>query len=157
MSISPREGDKAPDFQSCLPDGTSLSLSSLKGQKVILYFYPKDNTPGCTKEACDFRDSWEVFQKQNVIVLGVSKDTQKSHQRFKSLFSLPFYLLSDTDGELSKIYGTWVEKSMFGKKYFGMERATFFIDEEGIIRKVWHNVKVLGHVNQVLHALSSSR
>ncbi|MBS0186044.1 MAG: thioredoxin-dependent thiol peroxidase [Proteobacteria bacterium] len=158
MSIILKEGDPAPLFESSLPDGSPFALSSLKGKKVILYFYPKDNTPGCTKEACDFRDHWKDFQKSDVVVLGISRDSHKSHHIFKSLFSLPFTLLSDENGEISKAYGTWVEKSMFGKKYFGLERATFLIDETGKIQKIWRKVKVLGHVQKVLQeALSPSQ
>ncbi len=155
MSENLKKGDSAPEFQSTLPDGTPFSLSSLKGKKVILYFYPKDNTPGCTKEACDFRDSWAYFQNSNVVVLGVSRDSHTSHHTFKSLFSLPFTLLSDETGEISQAYGTWVEKSMFGKKYFGLERTTFLIDETGKIQKIWRKVKVLGHVQKVRQEISS--
>lgn len=158
MSLILKEGDPAPLFESMLSDGSSLSLSSLKGKKVILYFYPKDNTPGCTKEACDFRDHWKDFQKSDVVVLGISRDSHKSHEAFTSLFSLPFTLLSDENGDISKSYGTWVEKSMFGKKYFGLERSTFLIDETGKIQKIWRKVKVLGHVQKVLQeALSASQ
>ena len=146
-------GDKAPYFKSVLPDGTLFTLSSLKSKRVILYFYPKDNTPGCTKEACDFRDQSELFHEKNTVIVGISRDSQKSHAGFKSLFSLPFILLSDEDGEISKKYGTWVQKSMFGKKYFGLERTTFLIDEEGIIQHIWHKVKVLGHVESILKVL----
>ena len=155
MSENLKKGDSAPEFQSTLPDGTPFSLSSLKGKKVILYFYPKDNTPGCTKEACDFRDNWAYFQNSNVMVLGVSRDSHTSHHTFKSLFSLPFTLLSDETGEISQAYGTWVEKSMFGKKYFGLERTTFLIDETGKIQKIWRKVKVLGHVQKVRQEISS--
>lgn len=151
-----KKGDVAPAFQTTLSDGTPLSLASLKGKKVILYFYPKDNTPGCTKEACDFRDSWEDFQKSNVVVLGVSRDSHESHHTFKSLFSLPFLLLSDKTGEISTAYGTWIEKNTFGKKYFGMARATFLIDEDGKIQKIWPKVAVLGHVQKVLQEIASS-
>lgn len=156
MSTILKKDDIAPAFQSILSDGSSLTLSSLKGKKVILYFYPKDNTPGCTQEACDFRDKWKDFQKSNVVVLGVSRDSHISHHTFKSLFSLPFTLLSDETGEISEAYGTWVEKSMFGKKYFGLERSTFLIDETGKIQKIWRKVKVLGHVQKVLQEALTS-
>lgn len=150
-----KKGDTAPEIETSLSDGTAFSLSSLKGKKIILYFYPKDNTPGCTKEACDFHSKEEDFQSLNTVIVGVSRDSHTSHDHFKSLFSLPFTLLSDENGDISKTYGTWVEKSMFGKKYFGMERATFLIDEEGTVQKVWRKVKVLGHVQDILHTLHS--
>lgn len=146
-------GDKAPDFKNVLPDGTHFTLSSLRGKQVVLYFYPKDNTPGCTKEACDFRDHFDSFNQKNTVIIGISRDSHKSHLRFKSLFSLPFILLADETGEISTTYGTWVQKSMFGKKYFGIERTTFLINEEGVIAHIWHKVKVLGHVNAILKKL----
>ncbi len=152
MSIL-KAGDMAPEIQTLLNDGVPFSLSSLRGKKVILYFYPKDNTPGCTKEACDFRDHFDAFKNENAVIIGVSRDSHASHTRFKSLFGLPFILLSDTTGDISKEYGTWVEKSMFGKKYFGLERTTFLIQEDGKIQKIWKKVKVLGHTAEILKLL----
>jgi peroxiredoxin Q/BCP len=149
-------GDMAPDFSLMSDTQEQITLSKLKGKKVVLYFYPKDSTPGCTKEACDFRDSSETFAAHNTVVLGVSRDSLKSHTKFRTNHSLPFPLLSDEKGEVCEKYGVWVEKSMFGVKYFGIKRSTFLIDETGKIVKIWDKVKVLGHVNDVLKQLKGS-
>jgi peroxiredoxin Q/BCP len=145
-------GDKAPDFTLPTDGGGSVSLSDLKGRKVVLYFYPKDDTPGCTKEACGFRDSLPDFSGADAVVIGVSKDSVAKHDKFKAKYELPFTLASDEDGALCEAYGTWVEKSMYGKKYMGIDRATFLIDGQGKIAQVWRKVKVPGHVEEVLAA-----
>jgi peroxiredoxin Q/BCP len=145
-------GDKAPSFNMPTDGGGTVSLSSLAGRNVVLYFYPKDDTSGCTKEACDFRDSVPNFGRIDATVIGVSRDSVASHDKFKKKHALPFALASDADGKTSEAYATWVEKSMYGRKYMGMERATFLIDGKGIIRGIWHKVKVPGHVSAVLQA-----
>lgn len=145
-------GDKAPDFTLPSDSGGSVSLKKLKGRKVVLYFYPKDDTPGCTKEACGFRDSLPDFGKVDAEIIGVSKDSPAKHDKFKAKFELPFTLASDEDGSACEAYGTWVEKSMYGRKYMGIDRATFLIDEKGVVRGVWRKVKVPGHVETVLKA-----
>jgi peroxiredoxin Q/BCP len=150
MSLKP--GDKAPDFALPTDGGGKLSLSKLKGKKVILYFYPKDDTSGCTAEACGFRDNLPKFGKTDAVVIGVSRDSVASHDKFKNKHELPFTLASDEDGKVCEAYGTWVEKSMYGRKYMGIERATFLIDDKGVIRNVWRKVKVGGHVEEVLAA-----
>jgi peroxiredoxin Q/BCP len=148
-------GKKAPAFS--LPDenGTKVALSDLAGQWVVLYFYPKDDTPGCTKEACAFRDSLPDFSKVKAVIVGISKDSVASHDKFKTKFKLPFPLASDEDGKVCEAYGAWVEKSMYGKKYMGIERATFLIDEKGIIRNIWRKVKVEDHAPDVLKAANA--
>ncbi len=150
--MSLKVGDKAPDFTLPTDGGGTVSLKGLKGKKVVLYFYPKDDTPGCTKEACAFRDSLADFSKIKATILGISKDSVASHDTFKKKFKLPFPLASDEDGKVCQAYGAWVEKSMYGKKYMGIERATFLIDEKGIIRNIWPKVKVEGHATEVLKA-----
>jgi thioredoxin-dependent peroxiredoxin len=145
-------GDKAPAFDMPTDGGGTVSLSSLAGRNVVLYFYPKDDTSGCTKEACDFRDSVPNFGRIDATVVGVSRDSVASHDKFKKKHTLPFALASDGDGKTSDAYGTWVEKSMYGRKYMGMERATFLIDGKGVIRGIWRKVKVPGHVADVLKA-----
>lgn len=140
----------APDFSLPSDDGQTIQLSALQGKKVILYFYPKDDTPGCTTQACDFREGASQFEDNQIVVLGVSRDSLASHEKFRLKHGLNFPLLSDTSGEVCEKYGVWVEKSMYGKKYFGIQRTTFLIDEAGIIRKVWSPVKVPGHVQAVL-------
>jgi len=147
-----KEGDKAPNFSAKDQDGNDVSLADLKGQRVVLYFYPKDDTPGCTKEACSFRDSDDVYKEKNIRVLGVSTDSEKSHQKFISKFNLPFTLLADTDKKIVEDYGVWGEKSMYGKKYMGTNRKTFLIDEEGKIKKVFDKVNVSEHAGEVLEA-----
>lgn len=148
-----KEGSKAPQFTLKNQDGKRISLKDFLGKKVVLYFYPKDMTSGCTKEACDFRDHIELFNNQNVVVLGVSADSIDLHKKFKSKYNLPFDLLSDDSKKVLEKYGVWKEKSMYGKKYFGIERTTFIIDENGRIKKIFPKVKVNGHVKEVLEAL----
>lgn len=145
-------GDTAPDFTVPTDGGGTLSLEDLRGRKVVLYFYPKDNTPGCTKEACGFRDAVADFSKVGVEIIGVSKDSVKTHDNFKERFELPFRLVSDADGEVCEAFGVWVEKSLYGRKYMGIDRSTFLIDEKGVVRQVWRKVKVRGHVEEVLKA-----
>ena len=146
-----RPGDQAPEFKG-LTDA-SVSLASLKGQKIILYFYPKDNSPGCTREACAFRDHCGDFERRGVVVIGVSPDSSTSHDKFKKKFDLPFLLLSDSEHEVAEAYGVWREKSMYGRKFKGIERSTFVIDRQGKIESVYHKVKVNGHVEELLGAL----
>ena len=147
-----KEGDKAPDFKSTDQDGKPVKLADFKGQRVVLYFYPKDDTPGCTKEACSFRDADDVYNKKGIKVLGVSTDDEKSHQKFISKFQLPFDLLADTDKSIVNSYGVWGEKSMYGKKYMGTNRKTFLIDENGKIAKIFDKVNVAEHADEVLEA-----
>ena len=147
-----KEGDKAPDFKSKDQDGNPVKLSDLKGQRVVLYFYPKDDTPGCTKEACSFRDADDAYRKKGIKVYGVSTDDEKSHQKFISKFQLPFDLLADTDKSIVESYGVWGEKSMYGKKYMGTNRKTFLIDEKGKIAKIFDKVNVEQHADEVLEA-----
>jgi peroxiredoxin Q/BCP len=148
-----KQGDKAPDFTATTDGGETTKLKDLRGKRVVLYFYPKDNTPGCTKEACDFRDSITKFRRKGVVVLGVSPDGVKSHQKFKAKFDLPFPLLADEDHAIAEAYGAWQEKSMYGRKYMGIVRSTFVIDEKGTIAEVHEKVKVKGHVDQLLGAV----
>ncbi|MEM7171076.1 MAG: thioredoxin-dependent thiol peroxidase [Pseudomonadota bacterium] len=145
-------GQKAPAIKAATDGGGEVSLSDLKGQKVVLYFYPKDDTPGCTKEACGFRDSLPDFSNLDATIIGVSKDTAAKHDKFKAKYELPFTLISDEDGSVCEAFGTWVEKSMYGRKYMGIDRATFLIDEKGVVRQIWRKVKVKGHVDAVLEA-----
>jgi thioredoxin-dependent peroxiredoxin len=147
-----KEGDKAPAFEAEADTGEKISLKDLKGRRFVLYFYPKDLTPGCTQEACDFRDSFARLKKQGVIVLGVSKDSIESHRKFKDKHELPFPLLADTDGKLCKAYGVWQEKSLYGRKFMGIVRATFLIGPNQKIERVWPKVKVKGHVDEILSA-----
>jgi peroxiredoxin Q/BCP len=151
MSAELHVGDPAPDFDLPGADGP-VSLKALKGKTVVLYFYPKDDTTGCTAEACGFRDSIPKFGKVEAAVIGISKDSVASHDKFKKKYELPFTLASDADGKVCEAYGVWVEKSMYGRKYMGIERATFLIDEKGVVQGVWHKVKVPGHVDAVLAA-----
>jgi peroxiredoxin Q/BCP len=137
-------GDKAPEFG---------KLRELRGKKVVLYFYPKDDTPGCTTEACEFRDLNKAFGKNGAVVVGVSPDGEASHEKFRGKFGLPFVLVSDADKKIVEAYGVWKEKSMYGRKYMGVERTTFLIDEKGRIAGVWEKVKVKGHAEAVLAAV----
>lgn len=148
-------GEKAPEFSLPNQDGDKVSLKSLKGKQVVLYFYPKDDTSGCTKEACDFRDSLAPIKKKGAVVLGVSMDGKASHQKFIAKYGLPFGLLSDEDAATSKLYGVYKEKSMYGRKYWGIERSTFVIDAAGRIKALFRKVKVPGHVQEVLAALKA--
>lgn len=147
-----KEGDKAPDFAVPDANGKVIRLKDLRGKKVALYFYPKDDTPGCTKEACAFRDSFSKFKKRGIEVLGVSLDSEKSHQKFAQKFDLPFTLLADTERKISGAYGTYGEKKFMGRKYMGVHRMTFLIDEKGKIRKIYEKVKPDSHADEVLEA-----
>ncbi|MBN2546763.1 MAG: thioredoxin-dependent thiol peroxidase [Spirochaetes bacterium] len=148
-----KKGDKAFDFS--LPDDNNnmISLSQFKGKKVIVYFYPKDNTPGCTKEACSFRDDYDDILKKGAVVIGISADSVKSHQSFKSKYNLPFYLLSDTEKKVIKLYNAYGEKNMYGKLVMGIIRSTFVIDENGIILEVFPKVTPEGHAKEILNLL----
>lgn len=146
-------GDNAPEFKLKSDKGEDISLKDLKGKKVILYFYPKDMTSGCTAEACDFRDNIKKFEKKNTVVIGVSADDTASHQKFKKKYELPFMLLSDEAKGMLKDYGVWKEKSMYGKKYMGIERTTYVIDEKGKIEKIFNKVKVDGHITELLETI----
>lgn len=146
-------GASAPDFTVSDDSGKKISLKDFKGKSVVLYFYPKDETPGCTQEACDFRDHSKIFSQKNAIILGISKDSVKSHEKFKKNHALPFPLLSDETGEVCEKYGVWVEKQMMGKKYMGIERTTFLINPEGVITQIWPKVKVDGHIQEILSTL----
>ncbi|NYZ13515.1 thioredoxin-dependent thiol peroxidase [Azospirillum sp. RWY-5-1] len=150
--MSVEAGSPAPDFTMPTDGGGSVTLSALKGKPVILYFYPKDDTSGCTKEACGFRDQFPDFGGIDAVVIGVSKDSVASHDKFKAKYELPFTLASDKDTGVAEAYGVWVEKSMYGRKYMGLDRATFLIDREGVVREIWRKVKVPGHVEAVLKA-----
>ena len=147
-----KEGDAAPEFTARDAEGKEVTLSSLRGRRVVLYFYPKDDTPGCTKQACSLRDSHSVFEERGIKVLGVSLDDEESHQKFAAKYKLPFTLLADTDHAVADRYGVYGEKSFMGKKYMGVDRKTFLIDEEGKIRKVFDKVNVEDHADEVLQA-----
>ena len=153
MALNP--GDKAPNFKLATDGDGRVSLSELKGHPFVLYFYPKDDTSGCTKEAIGFSESRKKFEKLGISVIGVSKDSAESHDKFKKKYGLKIILASDPEIETAKTYGVWVEKSMYGRKYMGMDRATFLIDAKGVIREVWRKVKVPGHVDAVLEAAKS--
>jgi peroxiredoxin Q/BCP len=146
-------GKKAPAISLPDVDGTKRTLKEFLGKKVVLYFYPKDNTSGCTAEACDFRDAFPKFGKTNAVIIGLSPDSVQSHKRFAEKFELPFILLSDEDKKVLEKYGVWKEKSMYGRKYMGVERTTVLVDEKGIITKIYPKVKVNGHVDQVSNDL----
>ena len=143
-------GDKAPDFALPTDGGGTASLKAMKGKKVVLYFYPKDDTPGCTTEACGFRDAVADFSKAGAEIIGVSKDSVARHDKFKAKYELPFALIADEDGTLCEAYGVWQEKKNYGKTYMGIVRSTFLIDEHGKIAAVWRNLRVKGHVEKVL-------
>jgi peroxiredoxin Q/BCP len=149
------EGKKAPDFALASSEGGQVKLKDLRGKTVVLYFYPKDDTPGCTREACAFRDSQAALRKKGVVVLGVSGDSLVSHDKFKAKYKLNFPLLSDPDKAVAKKYGAWGEKVLYGKQSVGMIRSTFVIDGEGVVRKVFPRVKVDGHAEKVLEAVSA--
>jgi peroxiredoxin Q/BCP len=150
MELKP--GDKAPKFRLAADGGGEVSSTSLKGRPYVLYFYPKDDTSGCTREAIGFSESLKKFEARAVAVIGVSKDSAASHDRFKTKYKLKIALASDPETKTAADYGVWVEKSMYGRKYMGMERATFLVDANGVIRNVWRKVKVDGHVDEVLAA-----
>jgi peroxiredoxin Q/BCP len=147
------KGSKCPDSLSMFDDGQKRFLKEFAGKNIVLYFYPKDDTPGCTQEAKDFRDNLEEFKKLDAVVIGVSKDDLGKHKNFKEKYDLTFQLISDTEGTMCANYGVWAEKSMYGKKYFGIERSTFLIDKEGNVVKIWRNVSVKGHVVEVINEL----
>ena len=147
------EGQKAPDFKAKDQNGKSITLSDFSGKDVILYFYPKDDTPGCTAEACSFRDNYQSLLKEGFEVLGVSTDDEKSHQKFITKYSLPFSLIADTDKKIVEAYGVWVEKNMYGKKYMGVARKTFIIDKNGLIKKIIDKVDTKNSSGQVLDSI----
>jgi len=147
-----KEGNSAPAFKTTDGDGNSVSLKDYRGQKVVLYFYPKDDTPGCTKEACSFRDEFSKFKKRGIVVLGVSPDKEASHKKFATKYKLPFTLLADTDHSIVEAYGVWGEKKFMGRTYMGVHRTTFLIDEKGKIKKIFEKVKPEDHANEVLEA-----
>ena len=149
------EGTAAPDFSLLSDAGTTVTLSSLRGSPVVLYFYPRDDTPGCTKQACGVRDAWDAFTAAGAVVLGVSPDGQASHEKFRAKFELPFTLLSDPDHTVAEAYGAWGEKSMYGKKYMGIVRSTVVIDADGKVKAVFPKVKPDAHARQVLDALEA--
>lgn len=148
--MSVEVGDKAPDFTLPADGGGKVLLKALLGKPVVLYFYPKDDTSGCTAEACAFRDALPDFSKVKAQVIGISRDSVASHDKFKQKYKLPFPLASDEDGKVCRAYGVWVEKSMYGRKYMGIERSTFLIDGKGVVRAIWRKVKVPGHAEAVL-------
>jgi len=150
------EGEEAPNFTLQADDGREVSLSDYRGKKVVLYFYPKDGTPGCTSEAIQFRDMVKDFEKEDIVVLGVSKDTIQSHQKFKQRHELPFTLLSDPEGKVLSLYGVWKKKSLYGRTFMGTERSTFLIDETGTVQKVYRKVKVKGHAQACLLDLTGA-
>jgi thioredoxin-dependent peroxiredoxin len=148
-----KPGDLAPDFQVPDGEGGTVRLSDLRGKRLVLYFYPKDMTPGCTQQACDFRDRYQEIQAAGAVLLGVSPDSEASHRKFAAKHGLPFPLLVDTDSAVATAYGVWKEKSLYGRTYMGVERTTFLIDEQGRIARVWPRIKVSGHGDEVLAAL----
>lgn len=150
QAMNIKVGDKAPQFTALTDDDQSLSLSELGGKSVVLFFYPKDMTPGCTNEACDFRDSYKKFLDINFEIVGISKDSVKRHKQFKEKFNLPFSLISDEDGSICEAYGVWQEKKNYGRTYMGIVRSTFLIDPEGLVTAIWQNLRVKGHINNVL-------
>ncbi|HZI59803.1 MAG TPA: thioredoxin-dependent thiol peroxidase [Pyrinomonadaceae bacterium] len=149
-----KEGTTAPAFKTTDQNGESVSLKDLRGRKVVLYFYPKDDTPGCTKEACSFRDAYSKFKKKDITVLGVSPDKEAAHKKFVTKYQLPFTLLADTDHSIAEAYGVWGEKKFMGRTYLGVHRTTFLIDEKGKIRKIFEKVKPEDHASEVLEAFA---
>ena len=145
-----KEGDKAPDFSTTEAQGNTVKLSDFRGKKLVLFFYPKDNTPGCTKEACSFRDAFVGFKRRGIEVLGVSLDSEASHRKFAEKYELPYNLLADTDRSVSEAYGTYGQKQFMGRKFMGINRMTFLIDEDGKIKKIFGKVKPEGHADEVL-------
>src|SRR5699024_12662982 len=143
-------GEKAPDFKLENQDGELISLSQYKGKNIVLYFYPKDMTTGCTTQACDFRDNYSEFSDLNTVVLGISPDPIERHQKFIEKHDLPFPLLADTEHEVAELYNVWKLKKMFGKEFYGVERSTFIIDQEGIVQKEWRRVRVKGHIKETI-------
>ena len=155
MSKALQEGDAAPKIHVHDDRGQPFDLASLKGKNVVLYFYPKADTPGCTREACEFRDQSKKFTKADTVIVGVSPDKSVAQAKFKDKFDLPFTLLADVDHEVAEAFGAWVEKSMYGRKYMGIERSTFVIGKDGKIKKIFHKVKPDGHAEQVYEALQA--
>jgi len=152
----PAEGEPAPDFSLTSDSGETVRLSDLRGKPVVLYFYPKDDTPGCTRQACDIRDAWEEFERAGAVVLGVSPDGEASHAKFKAKYGLPFPLLADTDHAVSEAYGVWGEKSFAGRKYMGVERSTFVVGADGNLARVMRKVDPKSHADDVLQVLKAS-
>ena len=152
----PSVGRPAPDFELVSGDGKKIRLSDFRGKKVVLYFYPRDMTPGCTEQACAFRDAWEEFKRLNAVVLGVSADSAESHAKFAAKHDLPFPLLSDPDHKVCEMYGVWKEKSMYGKTFMGIERSTFLIGEDGTLLREWRGVQVKGHIEETLAAVAEA-
>ncbi len=153
ITLKLNEGDPAPDFTTTTQDGNQVSLSDFRGKNVVLYFYPRDSTPGCTKEACAFRDDYAAFKRKGVVVLGVSVDSAVSHAKFAAKYRLPFVLLADEDKSIVQKYGVWGEKTFMGRKHMGTHRVTFWIGPDGKIRKIWPTVKPDEHARQVLALL----
>jgi thioredoxin-dependent peroxiredoxin len=149
-----KEGSTAPAFKTKDANSETVSLKDFRGQKVVLYFYPKDDTPGCTKEACSFRDAFSQFKKKGIAVLGVSPDSEASHKKFETKYKLPFTLLADTDRSIAEAYGVWGEKKFMGRTYMGVNRTTFLIDEKGKIKKIFEKVKPEDHASEVLEAFA---
>ncbi len=154
---TPQVGDKAPDITLPSDGGGTVSLKDYKGQKIVVYFYPKDDTPGCTAESCSLSENLSALNKLNCAVIGISKDSVKKHDKFKAKYNLKFPLASDEEGDVCERYGVWAEKSMMGRKYMGILRTTFLIDENGKIEHVWENVKVDGHTDEILAALKEAK
>lgn len=146
-------GDKVPETRLPSSSGKEVALTDYKGKKIVLYFYPKDDTPGCTQEACEFRDAMKTYEDLNTVIIGISKDPLSSHDKFMEKYQLPFELLSDENMELLEAFGVWKEKSMYGKTFLGINRSTFLIDENGVIVKAWRSVKVPNHVASVLEEI----
>ena len=153
--INLKEGDKSPDFNLADGNGKKAKLSDFRGKKIILYFYPKDDTSGCTKEACSFRDNFSALKKLNVEVLGVSNDDEKSHRKFSEKYSLPFRLLADADKSASKAYGVYELKNFMGKSYYGIVRSTFLIDEKGMIKKIFYKVNPEEHIDEIMEEIDN--
>ncbi len=149
------ENSAAPNIELALDDGKIVNLQEFSGKNLVLYFYPKDDTPGCTIEAKDFATLMPKFTKLNTVIIGISKDNATSHKKFKDKYCLPFPLASDLDGKVCEAYGVWVEKSMYGKKYMGIQRSTFIIDQKGSIKRIWRNVSVTNHAQEVLETIES--
>ncbi len=153
LELKLKESDTAPDFTATTAEGRQISLSDFRGSNVVLYFYPRDDTPGCTKESCAFRDEFAVFKRKGAVILGISVDSVKSHAKFANKYNLPFPLLSDENRSIVQAYGVWGQKSFLGRKYMGTHRVTFLIDPDGRIKKIWPNVKPAEHAKEVLEFL----
>ena len=149
------EGKPAPDFELTSDAGETVKLSGLRGRQVVIYFYPKDDTPGCTTQACGIRDAYGEFERAGAVVLGISPDSEKSHVKFRNKYELPFTLLADTDHAVAELYGVWGQKKYMGKSYFGVTRSTFVIDADGVVKKILHKVKPATHADDVLAVLAS--